>query len=367
LFVRAFHQLERVDPGFDRNHLATFTLDLDGYAGKAAVLLKILTQQVRAIPGVLSVGTSSAGVMRGSGFATSVAPSGQRATDSLNTSVNYVSSEYFDTMGMHILSGRDLAASGTPDPKQVLRLKVVVSQAFVQRLFPNTQAVGKLFGRAAPGELAGPQYEIIGVVSDAKYRSLQEADVPTFYTLQTTDFDEFVLNVRTRTRPDAIIAPVRKTLASLDPGLPFLEVHTMAEEVNNSMAGERITAALASLFGGIAVLLVGVGIYGLLAYTVMQRRREIGIRMALGAERADVLALIVGQGFKLTLIGTGIGIIASLASTRFLASLLYGIKPTDPLTFVSVPLLLIVLALLACFLPARRATKVDPMVALRYE
>jgi predicted lysophospholipase L1 biosynthesis ABC-type transport system permease subunit len=246
-------------------------------------------------------------------------------------------------------------------------LKVVVSQAFVQRLFPNTQAVGKLFGRAAPGELAGPQYEIIGVVSDAKYRSLQEADVPTFYTLQTTDFDEFVLNVRTRTRPDAIIAPVRKTLASLDPGLPFLEVHTMAEEVNNSMAGERITAALASLFGGIAVLLVGVGIYGLLAYTVMQRRREIGIRMALGAERADVLALIVGQGFKLTLIGTGIGIIASLASTRFLASLLYGIKPTDPLTFVSVPLLLIVLALLACFLPARRATKVDPMVALRYE
>ena len=133
------------------------------------------------------------------------------------------------------------------------------------------------------------------------------------------------------------------------------------------MAGERITAALASLFGGIAALLVGVGIYGLLAYVVTQRRREIGIRMALGAERSGVLKLVVGQGFKLTLMGVGIGILGALALTRLLSSLLYGVKPTDPLTFIAVSLLLAAVALLASYFPARRATKFDPMVALRYE
>jgi predicted lysophospholipase L1 biosynthesis ABC-type transport system permease subunit len=190
--------------------------------------------------------------------------------------------------------------------------------------------------------------------------------LPIVYSLQT-DFDQFVVNVRTRTPPEAIIEPVRKTLASVAPGLPLLEVHTLAEEVHDSMAGERIMAAIASLFGGIAALLVGVGIYGLLAYVVMQRRREIGIRMALGAERRDVLKLVVGQGFKLTLIGLGIGLLGSLAATRLFASLLYGVKPTDPWTFIVVAFLLAAVAILASYVPARRATKVDPMVALRYE
>ena len=236
---------------------------------------------------------------------------------------------------------------------------VVVNQAFAQRFFPNTQPVGKLFGRGVAGEVASEMYEIIGVVSDAKYRSLRAPVVPTFYTCET-DFDQFVLNVRTRTRPEAIIEPVRKTLASLDPGLPFLEVHTMAEEVDISMAGERITAALASLFGGIAALLVGVGIYGLLAYVVTQRRREIGIRMALGAERSGVLKLVVGQGFKLTLMGVGIGILGALALTRLLSSLLYGVKPTDPLTFIAVSLLLAAVALLASYFRPPGDHEVDP-------
>ena len=184
-----------------------------------------------------------------------------------------------------------------------------MNQAFVQRFFPNTQPLGKLFGRGVAGEVASEMYEIIGVVSDAKYRSLRAPVVPIFYTCET-DFDQFVLNVRTRTRPEAIIAPVRKTLASLDPGLPFLEVHTLAEEADISMAGERITAALASLFGGIAALLVGVGIYGLLAYVVAQRRREIGIRMALGAQPSQIGKLIARQ----TLVMTAAGIIAGLGA-----------------------------------------------------
>jgi len=242
----------------------------------------------------------------------------------------------------------------------------VVNEAFVQRFFPNVPPLGKFYGGDMSGEGAGEQYEIIGVVSDTKYRSLRAPVVPIFYTCQTT-FSNFVLNVRTRMRPEAMIAPVRKTLASLDPGLPILEAHTIEEEIDISTGSERVTAELASLFGGTATLIVGVGIYGLLAYTVTQRFREIGIRMALGAMRDDVLKLIVGRGLMLTLAGVAIGIVGSLVATRFFASLLYGVKPTDPLTFVTVSLLLVGLALLASYIPARRATKVDPMVALRYE
>jgi predicted lysophospholipase L1 biosynthesis ABC-type transport system permease subunit len=242
---------------------------------------------------------------------------------------------------------------------------VVVNQAFAGRFFPDTSPVGKRFG---PGleSVASGKYEIIGVVSDAKYRSLREPIVPTFFTLET-DFDQFVLNVCTRMRPEAVIEPVRKTLASLDPGLPFLEVHTLAEEVDRSMAGERITASLASLFGGIAALLVGVGIYGLLAYVVTQRRREIGIRMALGAQSVDVLELIAGQTLAMTAAGIMLGLGAALVAGPGIRSLLYGVSPQDPKSLAAATMFVVVVATLATIFPAIRATRVDPTVALRYE
>jgi putative ABC transport system permease protein len=176
-----------------------------------------------------------------------------------------------------------------------------------------------------------------------------------------------VLNVRTQIPPESIMQPVQKALASVDPGLAFLEVHTLAEEVDDSTAGERVAAAIASIFAGLALLLAGVGLYGLLAYAVGQRRSEIGIRMALGAQRSAVLRMVVGDGMKLVLVGTGLGIAASLALTGFLSSLLYGVTSTDPATFVAVSMVLLGVALVACYLPARRATRVDPMTALRYE
>jgi len=368
LFVRTFQQLQRVDPGFDRNHIATFTLNLNGYTGKTAVFLKTFTERVRAIPGVVSVGVSSMGVMRGTGQAMTVAPVGQRIVpaDFLNTSVNYVSTEYFDTMGMHILVGRDFVPSDVPEPKHVGRVMVVVNQAFAQRFFPNTQPLGKLFGGGAAGEVASEMYEIIGVVSDAKYRSLRSPVVPIFYTCET-DFGQFVLNVRTRQRPGAVIEPVRKALASLDPGLPFLEVHTLAEEVDNSIAGERITASLASLFGGIAALLVGVGIYGLLAYVVTQRRREIGIRMALGAQPSHIGKLIARQTLAMTAAGIIIGLGATLVAGPGIRSLLYGISPQDSKSLIATVILVALTAAAGTIFPTVRAARVDPMVALRYE
>jgi ABC-type antimicrobial peptide transport system permease subunit len=176
-----------------------------------------------------------------------------------------------------------------------------------------------------------------------------------------------VLNVRTYTRPEGIIAPVRKTLASLDSGLPFLDVHTLAEEADISMAGERITAALASLFGGIAALLVGVGIYGLLEYVVTQRRREIGIRMALGAQPMQIGKLIAGQTLGMTAAGTMLGLGAALAAGHALRSLLYGISPQDPRSLIAAMIFVALIAAAGTILPAIRATRVDPMVALRYE
>jgi predicted lysophospholipase L1 biosynthesis ABC-type transport system permease subunit len=209
-------------------------------------------------------------------------------------------------------------------------------------------------------------YAIIGVVSDAKYRSLRAPVVPTFYTPEV-DPDDFVLNVRTRMRPETIIAPVRKTLASLDPGLPFLEVHTLAEEVDDSMAGERITAALASLFGGIAALLVGVGIYGLLAYVVMQRRREIGIRMALGAQPTHIGRLIARQTLAMTVTGIAVGLGAAFAAGHAIQSLLYSISPQDPKSLIAAVIFVALTAAAGTIFPVISATRVDPTVALRYE
>ncbi len=375
LFVRTFRQLQRIDPGFDQNHIATFTLDFpNNYAGKPDVFLKTLTERVCAIPGVVSAGSSAMGVMRGTGMPATVALIGQRITyaDFINSSMNYVSPGYFTAMGMHILNGRECTPSDAPETGKKITgpLKAVVNETFQRRFFPVTQAVGKLFGTGDAGQVAGandrPTFEIIGVVNDARYTTLRHWLKPTYYACDTS-FGGFVLNVRTRTRPDAMFEPVRKALASLDPALPFTEVHTMAEEVDNTIAGERITAALTALFGGVAALLVGVGIYGLLAYVVTQRRREIGVRMALGAEPAQIGKLIARQTFAMTVVGIISGLVAAFAVAPAIRSLLYAVSPQDPRSLVAAAILVALTVAAGTIFPAVRATRVEPMVALRYE
>ncbi len=290
LLTRTLAQLQAVDPGFDRDHIVTFTANpgLASYRPAQAEALRVaLLDRVRNLTGIRSVALADRPLMRGSGIKMTIAPMGDRITDQdfLNTSTNTVSPEYFLTMGMRIVDGRNFTAEDArrkeaPQP-------VVVNEAFVRRFFPRTEAVGKRFGGGRVGPAKG-DYEILGVASDAKYRSLREPMTPTMYRPWIGGAETFQLVVRTDGRPESVIDPVRRTLASLDPALPFTEIETMQDEISASTAPERSTAILASMIAIAAAVLAGIGIYGLLAYMVAERRREIGIRMALGARAAHV-------------------------------------------------------------------------------
>jgi predicted permease len=359
LLVRTFDQLSSLNPGFDRDHVVTFTVDpgLNGYNDQQARTLRLaLMERVRQLPGVASVATASRPLMRGSGFKTTVAPEGQALTpgDSLNTSTNGISPEYFETLGIPIMAGRALAETDR-DAKPP---RVVVNQSFARRFFPGVDAVGKRFG---PFAIA----EIVGISGDAKYRSLREPMTPTYYSLSVNS--SFVLHVRTRMRPEGIEQPVRKALAALDPALPFVEVHTMAEEVESSASPERLTAGVASSFGLMAALLAAVGIYGLMAYVVAQRKREIGIRMALGARPLEISRMIGGQALWMSAAGTVIGIAAAIPAARWIRSLLYSVPPSDPQSLSAAVAVVLLVTVAAALVPASRAAHVEPAVALRDE
>lgn len=367
LLARTFANLRATEPGFDRDHIVTFTANpsLASYTNEQAEALRsTLLARVREIPGVREAALSSRALMRGSGIKMTVEPMGQGATaqDFLNASINWVSLDYFSAMGMRVTAGRDFVAgdaqrSGNPVP-------VVVNRAFAARFFPNTEPVGKLFGSAGTVPAKG-MFEIVGVTSDAKYRSLREPMTPTFYQLFKTDGDTFQLIVRTAGRPESVIEPVRRALASIDPALPFTEINTMVEEVEASAAPERATAALASIFGAVAAVLAGVGIYGLLAYTVAQRRREIGIRMAIGARPADITKLVGMQSIAMAGAGVAIGLIAAWLAAPWIRSLLYGIAPADPVSLAGAAVFVIFIALAATAFPAARAVRLPPAAALR--
>ena len=366
LFVRTLRQLNRVNSGMDVDHIATFTGDLTGYKNRAA-FLKTLTERVRQIPGVISCGLSAMGVMREHGVFASVAPAGQRMTQAgfLDTPFNAVSPGYFETMGMHVLEGRGFTASDVPKPKQNGPVMAVVNEAFAKRFFTHIDPVGKFFGGATSGVAKGTD-EIIGVVSDAKDRSLREPIPPMFYTAQT-NITQFVLNVRMHMRPETIIEPVRSVWRATGPGVPFLEVDTMAQEVRQTTANERLTAALTSLFGGIAALLAGIGIYGLLAYVVTQRRREIGIRMALGARPRDIAKLIGDQTLIVMAVGAAAGLGCALIAGPAIRSLLYGISPADPKSLAAAIFFVAFTTVLATLFPVVRAIRTEPANTLREE
>jgi hypothetical protein len=292
-----------------------------------------LETRVRALPGVDSVGTGAFGMMRGTGLKGTVAAAGQTAgpSDFLNTSLQLVTPGYFDSIGIRVVAGR-LPTLADADRKPA---PVAVNETFARHFFPGLDPVGRCFGNAmnTPAKCA---MEVAAVVTDAKYRSMREPIPPVYY--RTFDADSrktmhsFVLHVRTRVRPESIIQPVRETLRALDPALPFVEVRTLAEEADASLWAERLTAALSSVFGAIAAFLAAVGLYGLLAYSVAQRSREIGIRMALGADAGRILGLISGDALVLVGCGIALGLGAALTAGPAVRGVLYGVQPADPPT-----------------------------------
>jgi predicted permease len=368
LFVRTLMQLRSIDPGFEVNQIATFTGDLSGRTGAdASVFLARLLERVRDISGVESASVSSVAVLRHRGMSWTIAPAGERITQAhfLDASGNTVSADYFDTMRIRVAKGRvftpaDRATTGRGQP-----IPTVVNAAFATKFFQNADPIAKHFGPPVGG-VASAHYEIIGVVNDAKYRSLREQVPPTFYALGTP-IDTFVLNVRTSSRPAAVIEPVQKALTSIDPVMPFREVHTMSEEVANSIASERLTATLAASVAACAAVFTGAGIYGALAYAATRRRREIAIRTALGARGARTAAMIGRRTIAMVMAGTIVGIFGASAAAALVRSMLFNVSPQDPLAIAAAVTFVVCVASLATAWPLRRAIRIDPAEVLRQE
>jgi putative ABC transport system permease protein len=266
-------------------------------------------------------------------------------------------------MEIPLLSGRYFTDADSQDAAPV----VIINQALARRYWPGEDALGKRVTKGDPQR--NPLWiTIVGVVGDIKHKGLEVEARPEVYFPHSQYADRsMILTVRTVANPRGMAAAVRQEVQGVDKEQSVANVRTLEQVISDSVAPRRLSTVLLGIFAGIALALAVVGIYGVLSHLVTQRRHEIGIRMALGAERKDVLKLIVGQGLRLVILGAAIGVTASLVVTRFLESLLFGVRRTDPLTFVLVSLTLMIVALLACYIPARRAAKVDPMVALRYE
>ncbi len=360
--------------GFSTRNVVSFTLDpyLSGSDPRQiGRLLDSLREEVKTLPGVESAALSDRPLLRGSGVKTTVAPAGQRASrrDFLNTSLHVVTPDYFDTLGVRILAGRALAAGDAEASPQ----RMVVNQAFADRFFPGQDAVGKRFGRVIEGE-AKPEIEIVGVATNARYRSLREPMTPTFYQLLTLadgplvrQSGSVVLYARTVAPPRVVIPEIRKLLESRAPGMPISEVSTMEADIDTSLAAEKLVAALAGGFGLLAVLIAAAGLFGLLAFTVAQRRREIAIRVAVGATQAGVAGLIGRQTARLTAGGIAIGLVGSWVAGRAIESLLYGMRAQDAGARLLAALLVAGVSVAATVVPLAQALSIAPADALREE
>jgi predicted permease len=372
LFLRTLHNLQTVPVGFNSENLLLFSVNpnLLGYKETAlANLYRQMFDRIEAVPGVSHVTFSRNALLSGSISGRDVYLGGSAATAdgphrlASEIRVHHVRENFFETMEIPLLLGR----SPTPQDDERAPKVVVVNQGFARLVSAGDQAIGQRFGFSAdkPTEL-----EIVGVVKDTKYGYLREEAPPTVYVpwlQELRGVGGVTFEIRTAGDPVTFAPAVRQAVREVDPNLPMSGVMTQVQLTNESLRTERVFARLLSLFGLLALALAAIGIYGVTAYAVSQRTKEIGIRMALGARRYDVLKLVLSQGLILTLIGVVIGTGGAIWLTRLMKTLLFGISATDPVTFIVIALLLAAVAMLASYVPARRATKVDPLVALRYE
>lgn len=376
LFLRTLRNLESVEIGFNPQNLLVFRVDprLNGYqAEQINSLYKRMTDQISALQGVSAVSYSRFALLGGDWADSPFNVLGRAPLPEPEKSVHVmrVGANYFRTVGVPLLRGRSISDQDSSHAPRV----AVINQALAQKFFSNEDPIGqRIFfgGLVAPDASPDPSrvIEIVGLVHDMKYRSLRQTIPPTVYTpaAQTPGGQgQVAFTVRTTNDPLALVPAIRAAVREIDGNLPLFEFSTQAHLAEQSVRDERLFAWLTGFFGLLGLSLVSIGLYGVTAYSVTCRTHELGIRLALGASRINILRMVIKKGIAPVLIGAGIGLMAALALTRLIANLLFGIKPTDVLTFTSVSVLLIVVALVACYLPARRAAGVDPLVALRYE
>jgi predicted permease len=367
LFVRTLGKLYTLDAGFKKENVLLVSTDarMIGYQGKqVAALHQRLLERFKTIPGVRSASLGWAGLLSENWIKNlgALHVQGRPAPPGAPKRPQIVSvgPEYFETVGMTILRGRSFTARDFD--MESGQKAVIVNESFARDYLGEEDPIGQRFGYNA----AGDESEVVGVVKDTKHSSLRETTQGAFYTPGFGQRDT-TFQLRTAADSTRIIAAVRQAACEIDANLPLYNIKTLATQVDESLAQERLISALSSFFGLLSLLLAGIGLYGILAYAVSQRTREIGIRIALGARPGAVLRMVLRQGLILTLLGVGFGLAASLGATRLLASQLFDVTPTDPVTFVAAPILLLTVALLASFVPARRATNVDPLIAIRQE
>jgi predicted permease len=366
LFLRSLRNAQRIDPGFETRDLLVVGFDTAtvGYdQTRALEFQRLLVERTAALPGVKSAALTSTQPMGGGGFGRTVFPEGKDPASGdagVFVTASNVSPGFFDTLSIAIKSGRGFEETD----REGAPLAAVINETMAKRFWPGQDPLGKRFKFFGDTEFR----QVVGVAEDTKLFAMTEDPQAMAYVplLQMHESAVF-LNLRAASDPMALAGALRRELQSMEPDLPITDPQTVGEMIGQSLWAPRMGAALLAIFGGLALVLAAVGIYGVMSYAVSQRTQEFGLRMALGAQRQDVLGLVLRQGMTLVVAGLALGIVAALSLTHLIANLLFGVSPIDPLTFASIAAILSAVALAAGYLPARRATRVDPSIALRYE
>jgi putative ABC transport system permease protein len=388
LMIRSFYRLQKVNPGFSYDHLTSFTVSLPEKKYKTAAqrdqFYGQLLENLRGLPGVEATAAASGLPLGNNGWQTSFVVDGRPRPPRDQTPLMeacLVTPDYFRALDIPLqrgryfndhddrssLVGKDLSKLDEVEREMAGLNAIVIDEEFARRYWPNEDPVGK---RIAMGSEKHPQLlTVLGVVGRVKMEGLSQDSnrVQGYFPFAQVPNNDMTIVLKASGDPNQLIAGSRRQVKAIDPDQPIYSVRTMAEIRAESVAPERLNLTLLSLFAGIALVLAIVGIYGVMSYSVTQRTHEIGIRMAIGAQPRDVFRMIIGQGMMLALIGVVIGLIGAFALTRMMATMLFGVEPTDPATFAVIAVVLSSVALVACYVPGRRATKVDPVVALRYE
>jgi predicted permease len=365
LFLRSMQNAQQFNPGFESENLLQMNFDLGALrydADHGQQFFRDAIERAKTVPGVVSASVSSNGIF-GGGFLGTIFREGEQ-TDPNNrgTLVNFddVTPGHFETMRIPLISGRDFTDFDRENTTRV----AIINEAMAKTIWPGQDALGKRFAIVTEPNLL----QVVGVVGTTVIGQIGEEPQPIAYLPMRQQYSPFgTLVVRTTSNPEPLIGAVRTQAQQIDKNLAFTNAQTVQQILGQGLWAARMGAALLGLFGALALILASIGIYGVLAYSVAQRTSEIGLRMALGAQPRQVLALVLKQGMLLAVIGAAVGIVVALPVARMAAGLLYGVSATDPITYVGITLLLMAVALLACYLPARRATRIDPLIALRVE